>query len=224
VDSIRLIITTRGFTEKEERFIHDSMKVDPSKMVMAYDAIAVIVHPSSPDTLMTLEAVKQLLTGSVKSPKIPVFDGLNATSTVRFVMDSVLRGAPLSKSVAAAESSKGVIDYVSRSPNAVGFIGVSWIGNPEDETQLSYLDKVKVVQLEHPQIPGKYVTPAQFNIYYRRYPLIRELYFVLKEKQIGVAHGFADFLTGQRGQLIFKRAYLMPARLNFEIRDAQLSE
>jgi phosphate transport system substrate-binding protein len=228
VDSIRLIITTRKYSNKEEQFISDSLGVDPSQMIIAYDAVAMIVHPSSKDTLMTMAEVKDLLTGSGNTKKagskFPVFDGTRATSTVRFIMDSILRGQPLGTNAVAAESSEKVIDYVSRTPNAVGFIGVSWIGNPEDETQLSYLDKVKVVQLEHPAIPGKYVTPAQFNIYYGRYPMIRQLVFVLKEKVNGVAHNFANFLTAEKGQLIFKRAYLMPAQLSFGIRDAHLTQ
>ncbi len=224
VDSIRMIITTRGYSPEEKKFMNDSMKVAPSRMVIAYDAVALIVHPSSSDTLMKMEDVKQLLNGTAKSQKFPVFDGLKATSTVRFILDSVLRGDSLGSLAVAAESSEKVVDYVARTPNAVGFLGVSWIGNPEDSTQLSYLDKVKVVQLEHPMVPGKYVTPAQFNIYYGRYPLIREVVYVLKEKHRGLAHGFANFLTGQTGQLIFKRAYLMPALQGYEVRDATISE
>ncbi|HEX2535783.1 MAG TPA: substrate-binding domain-containing protein, partial [Chitinophagaceae bacterium] len=62
VDSIRMIIATRGYTPAEGQFIMDSLKVQPSKMVMAHDAIAVIVHPQSPDTLMSMEQVRNLLT------------------------------------------------------------------------------------------------------------------------------------------------------------------
>ncbi len=224
VDSIRLVIATRGFSESEARFMSDSLKVYPSKMVIAYDAVAVVVHPSSPDSLFTMAEIKDLLTGRSTKNLIPVFDGISATSTVRFVLDSVLRGDSLGPKVAAAKSSEGVIDYVSRTPNAVGFLGVSWVGNQEDTSQLSYLDRVRVASLEHPKLPGKYVTPAQFNIYYGRYPMIRHLVYVLKEKHQGLAHGFAEFLTTERGQLIFKRAYLMPAQMGFSVREASVSE
>ena len=224
VDSIRMIIATRGHTEKEGAFMSDSLKVYPSKMVVAYDAIAVIVHPESPDSLFTMAEIKGLLTGNAKTNLVPVFDGLKATSTVRFIMDSVLRGEPLGPRVVAAKTSQEVIDYVARTPNAVGFLGVSWIGNHEDSLQLSYLDKVRVAQLEHPMLKGKFVTPAQYNIYYGRYPLIRHLVYVLKEKHQGVGHAFADFLSSERGQLIFKRAYLMPAQMSFSIRSANVSE
>jgi phosphate transport system substrate-binding protein len=224
VDSTRIVIATRGFSPEEAQFMSDSLKVYPSKMVIAYDAIAVIVHPSSPDSLFKMEEIKALLSGRSEKALVPVFDGVTATSTVRFIMDSVLRGAALGPKVVAAKSSEGVIDYVARTPNAVGFLGVSWVGNSEDSTQLSYLDRVGVAQIEHPALPGKYVTPAQYNIYYGRYPMIRQLVYILKEKHRGLGHGFADFLTTERGQLIFKRSYLMPAQMSFSIRGATVSQ
>lgn len=224
VDSIKLVIATRGYTENEERFMSDSMKVNTSKLVVAYDAIAVIVHPNSKDTLFTMTEIKDLLQNRSAKKLLPVFDGVNATSTVRFVIDSVLKGQSLGANVTAAKSSEEVINYVSKTQNAVGFIGVSWVGNKEDSTQLTYLKKVKVAQIESNRDTGVYVSPAQYNIYYRRYPMVRDLVYVLKESKTGVAHGFAYFLSGQRGQLIFKRSYLTPAQMQLNVRNASLRE
>jgi len=224
VDSIRMVIATRGFSENEKAFISDSMGVNPSKLVIAYDAIAVIVNPKSADTLFTMAEIKDLLQGKSAKKLLPVFDGVNATSTVRFVIDSVLKGQSLGANVTAAKSSVEVIDYVSKTLNAVGFIGVSWVGNKEDTTQLSYLEKVKVAQIESNKEEGVYVSPAQYNIYYRRYPMVRDLVYVLKESMNGVGHGFAYFLSGQRGQLIFKRSYLTPAQMQLNVRNAALRE
>jgi phosphate transport system substrate-binding protein len=224
VDSIRMIVATRGFTESEARFMSDSIGVQASKLVVAYDAIAVIVNLGSKDTLFTMAEIIELLKGTSSKKLLPVFDGVSATSTVRFVIDSVLKGQSLGANVTAARSSEEVIDYVSKTSNAVGFIGVSWVGNKEDSTQLSYLQKIKVAQIESIKEPGVYVTPAQYNIYYRRYPMVRDLVYVLKEKNIGVARGFAYFLSGQRGQLIFKRSYLTPAQMALNVRNAALRE
>lgn len=224
VDSIRMIIATRGYSKEEENFMLDSMKVGPSKMTVAYDAIAVIVNPQSPDTLFTMDEIRALVTGKSAKKLVPVFDGTRATSTVRYMIDSVLKGKPLGPNVVAAENSEGVINYVAKTPNAVGFIGVSWIGNPEDSTQLSYLEKIKVAQLQSTDDSDVYVSPAQYNIYYRRYPMIRDLIYILKENYHGLGHGFANFLTTERGQLIFKRAYLMPALMPFNVRTAHIRE
>src|SRR5215212_5801076 len=224
VDSIRMVIATRGYSENEKRFIADSLHIGASKMVVAYDAIAVIVNPQAKDTMFTMDEIRDIIQGRSTKKVLPVFDGVKATSTVRFVIDSVLKGQSLGANVTAARSSEQVIDYVSKTPNAVGFIGVSWIGNREDSTQLTYLQKIKVAPIETTREKGVYVTPAQYNIYYRRYPMVRDLVYVLKEKGSGVAHGFAYFLSGQRGQLIFKRSYLTPAQQSFTIRQANLRE
>jgi phosphate transport system substrate-binding protein len=154
----------------------------------------------------------------------PVMDGVSATSTVRYAIDSILKGQPLGKNVKAAESSEGVIDYVSRNPDAIGFIGVSWIGNPDDPAQLEFMQKVKVAAIKCEACPDEvYVEPYQANIAMKRYPMIRGLSYILKEDFKGVGNNFVNFLQFERGQLIFRRAYLMPARMSFEIRNMQIT-
>jgi phosphate transport system substrate-binding protein len=224
VDSVRMVIATRGYSEEEENLIVDSFKLAPEKMVVALDAIAVIVNPRSKDSLFTMNEIKQILTGKFKKKLIPVFDGVKATSTVRYIIDSVLRGDTLTDLAVAARTSEGVIDYISKTPDAIGFIGVSWIGNKDDSTQISFLKKIKVAQLESVNIPGNYILPVQANMYLRRYPLMRGITYILKEKHKGLGHGFADFMSGEIGQLIFKRAYLVPAQKSFHIRPVRLRE
>ena len=124
----------------------------------------------------------------------------------------------------AARSSEAVLDYVSKTPNAVGFIGVGWIGNPEDTSQLSFLRKIRVAGVESTDIPDAYVKAYQANIYIKRYPMVRDLVYILKENYKGLGNGFANFMSGEIGQLIFKRAYLAPAQKNFGIRPVKLNE
>ena len=224
VDSIRMIIVTRSFSEAEKNFIVDSMKISPQRMVVARDAVAVVVNPLDEDSLFTMEEIKEILTGKFGKKLIPVFDGVKATSTVRFIVDSVLKNDSLTPNAMAARSSEGVIDYVANNPQTIGFIGVSWIGNKNDSMQLSFLKKVKLAHLESTNLPDKYVIPVQANISLRRYPMVRDLVYILKEKHVGLGKGFADFMTGDRGQLIFEKAYLIPAQKDFRIRPVRLRE
>jgi phosphate transport system substrate-binding protein len=224
VDSIRMIIATRSFSEAEKNFIVDSMKLSPQRMVVARDAVAVIVNPLAEDSLFTMQEIREILTGKFGKKLIPVFDGVKATSTVRFIVDSVLQNDSLSPNAMAARSSEGVIDYVADNPQAIGFIGVSWIGNKHDSMQLSFLKRVRLAHLESTNMPDKYVIPVLANIALRRYPMVRDLVYILKEKHVGLGKGFADFMTGDRGQLIFAKAFLMPAQKDFRIRPARLRE
>jgi phosphate transport system substrate-binding protein len=54
--------------------------------------------------------------------------------------------------------------------------------------------------------------------------MVRDLVYILKERHNGLGDGFADFLSGEIGQLIFKRAYLMPTQRKFLLRPVRLNE
>lgn len=224
VDSVRMLIITRRASEEEKNFLSDSLRVDAKSMIIARDGISVIVHPDSPDTIFTMKDIRDILTGRFKKNLIPVFDGVKATSTVRFIIDSVLRGDSLTPNAMAARTSDAVVDYVAKNPGVIGFIGVGWIGNPEDSSQLSFLKKVRVAHLESTDVKGSFVKAYQANIYLKRYPMVRDLVYILKEKHKGLGTGFANFMSGEIGQIIFRRAYLAPAQKKLSIRPVKLNE
>ncbi len=223
-DSIRMVIATRSYSEQEKRFMVDSVHVDPDHLTIARDLVAVIVNPLSRDTFYTMQEIRDLLTGKSKKDLQPVLDGTSATSTVRYMLDSVLKGGSLGKNVAAAQSSNGVIDYVSKTPNAVGFIGYSWIANQDDPVQAANAKKIKVAYVESTDSANAYVQPSQFFIYTKSYPMVRDLVYVIKENYQGLGHGFAHFLEDMRGQLIFRRAGLMPFVHPNYVRNAELQK
>ena len=224
VDSIRMVIVTRKATTQEENFLIDSMRVGPEQMIVARDAIAMVLNKEAKDSFFTVNDIREILTGKYRENLIPVFDGLRATSTVRFIVDSILKKDALSPKTVAGKTSEQVLDYVAKNPEAVGFLGVNWIGNPEDSTQLSFLKKVKIAQLESSDVPGAFIPPVPATIFTLRYPLVRDLVYIVKEKHNGLAHGFASFMSGEQGQLIFKRAYLAPMQKDLRIRPVKLRD
>jgi phosphate transport system substrate-binding protein len=117
------------------------------------------------------------------------------------------------------------LDYVASDVNAVGFVGISWIGNPEDTAQLNMLKKVKMAYVKcEICTDSPYVKPSQLGILTKRYPLVRGLYYILKENYSGLGSGFVDFMQYERGQLIFKRAYLGSSKMGFAIRSVKINE
>ena len=220
-DSTRMIIVTRGLTPEEEKFYKDSLSYSPTWSKVADDAIAVIENRESKDSLFSMDQIRGILDGSTGDKTLAVFDGLKETSTVRFAIDSILKGKSLDpKKVFAEIGSQEVIDYVSTHKGVLGFVGVSWIGNPEDSSQLSFLTKVRIVSIQCSCPEQSYIQPFQANIILQRYPMIRGLYYILKENYNGLGTGFGAFLSHDRGQKIFSRAYLAPAKMNFTIRKA----
>lgn len=223
-DSTRMIIVTRSLSRVEEQFYMDSFHLTPTAGPLAYDAIAIIVNNKSKDSIFEIKDIQDMLNGTDTRHQ-PVMDGHSATSTVRYAIDSILHGQSLGKNVQAAKSSEDVINYVANNPLAVGFIGVSWIGDQDDTQQLAFLKKVNIAALRCTSCGGQtYVKPYQANIALKRYPLVRSLYFILKENFSGVGNNFSNFLEYERGQLIFRRAYLWPTRMPIDVKTIDLSK
>lgn len=223
VDSIRMVIVTRGLSEAEETTLSKKLSFKPAYGAIAYDAIAVIVNTQVKDTLFAMEDIRSMVKGTSGYKYKVLLDGKTATSTVRYVVDSLLQGQPLGQNVVAAQNTEGVIDYVSNNQDAIGLVGVSWIGNKDDTMQISFLKKVKIAEIECKGCDGKYVKPVQANIVFDRYPMIRPLFYILKENYDGLGNGFANFLIYEKGQKIFNRAYLLPARMRLDSRNIQIS-
>jgi phosphate transport system substrate-binding protein len=117
-----------------------------------------------------------------------------------------------------------VVKYIADNDGFVGFVGVGWIGNPEEKEQLEMLKKVRIAWLpcDSCDEANTFTKPWQEDILTKRYPYTREIYYVLKENHVGLGKAFVNFMNSDRGQLIFRRGYLVPARRIFIMRETQL--
>jgi phosphate transport system substrate-binding protein len=221
----RMAIVTKPISSDEEKALKGNLGFLPRFQEVATDAVAVLVNKSSTDTFFTLSRLQDLLTGKVKNDKVLVFDGLKKTSTVRFIEDSILKGKTFDTStVSAVKNSDMLIEYIATHPNAIGFVGINRIGNLEDAAQEKLRQKVKIALVQCDLCNDKpFILPTQQSILNRRYPLVRGLYYLLKENYTGLGSGFGNFLQYERGQLIFRRAYLGPI-MNFNVRNVNLKE
>jgi phosphate transport system substrate-binding protein len=223
-DSTRMILIARGLTKNETAFFESKLSFQPQFAILAYDAVAVIVNQASKDSVFSIADLKDILSG--KSKRIAVMDGKNATSTVRFLQDSILKGASFGANVVASKNSADVIDIVSKNENVVGFVGLSWVGDSRDPKQQEQLKSIRLALVECVRCveKGFFAKPSQATIAYAQYPLPRPLYYIVKENAAGLGTGFMNFLSLERGQLIFKRALLVPAKMNFNKRSGKIKE
>lgn len=222
-DSVRLAITTRTLTPEEMNSFH-SRKFFPREIKLATDGLALIVNRQNPDTLISVRDIRRILTGEVTDwktvcPDSPlkditvVFDNKNS-STVRFAIDSVCGGKPLSATgVKAMKTNQQVMDYVAKTPDAIGVIGVNWLGNRSDTTNLSFRDEIRVlsVSAESVATPENSYKPYQAYLFYGNYPLARSIYVLLNDPRNALPWGFTSFLTSDRGQRIILKSGLVPA-------------
>lgn len=221
-DSLRLAIASRRLTPEEMRSFN-SRKFYPQEMKIATDGLALITNPGNPDTLITVNDIRRILTGKVTQwkdiyPSSPlkdislVFDNKNS-STVRFAVDSICKGMPLSDRVKALKTNREVIDYVAKTPNAVGIIGVNWLNDRNDSTGLSFSKEVQVMSVSAAgkAMPENSFKPYQAYLFYGNYPLTRNIYALLNDPRSALPWGFASFLASDRGQRIILKSGLVPA-------------
>ena len=232
-DSVRLAITTRTLTAEEMNSFH-SRKFYPREIKLATDGLALIVNRQNPDSLISVNDIRRILTGEVKNwkeiyPKSPlkeirvVFDNRNS-STVRFATDSICGGKSLSTTeVKALRTNQQVIDYVAQTPDAVGVIGVNWLGNRSDTTNVSFRDEIRImfVSAEQKATLENSYRPYQAYLYYGNYPLARPIYILLNDPRNSLPWGFASFLTSDRGQRIILKSGLVPATQPVRIVDVK---
>lgn len=221
-DSVRMAITTRPLSEKETNYLH-SLKFQPRSYRLASDGIALITNKANKDTLITVDQFRQILLGKVTNWNqiyptstlgkiVTVFDNPNS-STVRYAIDSVCGGQQISGNLNAQISNAEVLDFVSKTPQAIGIIGVNWLSNKVDTTNLSFKEVVKVMSVSNERvatIEGSY-KPFQAYMFYGYYPLTRNVFIIINDPRSSLPTGFTSFLTSDRGQRIILKSGLVPA-------------
>lgn len=222
-DSLRLAIISRRLTPAELESFH-SRRFQPREIKIATDGLALITNLNNPDTLITVNDIRRILTGEVKSwkeiyPKsrlkdiVVVFDNKNS-STVRFAIDSICKGQDLyAEQVKAMTTNQEVINYVTQTENAIGIIGVNWLSDKNDSTGLSFNKEVHVMAVsaaDKATVENSF-KPYQYYLYYEDYPLARTIYALLNDPRNGLSWGFSSFLASDRGQRIILKSGLLPA-------------
>lgn len=221
-DSIRLVVAARDLTENEKEVIR-SKKLMPRSQKIAIDGIALIINKENTDSLISVSALKKIMTGEISSWKelnpqskyneiSVVFDN-PSSSTVRYIKDSINGGQALGENLRAQNGNKAVLDYVSKTPNAMGVIGVNWISNPNDTTNLSFIDNITVMSVSRSETPTLSNSFQPFPAYLAigEYPLTRDVYIILSDLRGTLQAGFVNFVSGDIGQRIILKAGLVPA-------------
>jgi len=218
-DSTKIVIISRELSRNETQYYEGKLSYKPEFGLVAKDAIAVVVNSQNRDSSFTLNDLKHLLSGKGEKKLSVAIDGNTATSTVRYLKDSLLSGGAFGKGITGAKNSEDLINYIASSTSAVGFVGISWITNPQNKEQEEAISKIRMALIECKNCEeGTFARPSQQTITFNQYPLVRGLYYVLKENYAGLGSRFIEFLNTERGQLIFRRALLVPTQINFSRR------
>ena len=211
-DTIRLIIVPRKLNPEELKQF-EKWEIVPKVTKIAYDAVALIGSKDLKDTTITLNELKSLLSDEkvslFKDIKV-IFDN-NNSSTISFLSEK-LRFKKLSSRCYALNSNEAVLNYISKEKNSIGIIGVNWISDRDDTTNINFLQSFKVLEISNNDTSESY-KPYQAYIAQKIYPLWREVYIISKEAYTGLGTGLSAFIASERGQRIVLKFGLVPATM-----------
>lgn len=146
-------------------------EVLPVPHVVAFDGIALIVHPGNPVKGLTMDQVKNMYLGKFKSwkevggPDAPIIIISRDTNsgTYETFETKVLKGEKIAKNCEYVGSSGAIRGRVQSTPGAIGYVGIGFIDN-----------SVKALEIN-----GVY--PSVGAVKKGTYPISRPLYMVTKD-------------------------------------------
>lgn len=205
-----MAVLTRKLTPEEEVYFKNK-KVKARVSHFASDAIVFIRNKSVTDTLLDLDQVYNLLHGKSSTIKNLVFDNPNSS-----VISYLNRWAKIEKmptqGIFSLNSTKEVLEFVSKNQDAIGVIGMDAIAEPYPEWQ-SLIENVRPLAIRNVKNGANnkvYYLPNQANLGAGLYPLKRSIYVLNYQGYAGLGTGFASFVVGDVGQRIVLRSNLLP--------------
>ena len=215
-DSLRCCIATRKLNENELAMVKVN-NLGIRQSLIAYDAIALVVNKSNKDSLITLQEIKDSVSGKItrweqlshhsqKGELKLVFDH-SGSSTVRYMRDSLCNGKDLAGNIFASEgkTNQSVLEMVKTDPSIIGVVGANWLKADSVSvlTDFRNLDFNVMRVCTNPETYSNYVRPYQHNIYMGYYPLVRSVYVMYTDPRTSShVRSFYFFVKGQKGQTI----------------------
>ncbi len=162
------------------------------QLVIARDALAVIVHPSNPVTNLDLAQVQDIFGGNITSwaelggpPKaITLIVREAGSGTFGAFQELVMEGKPITTSALRQGSNGAIRQLVSLDSNAIGYISLGLVD-----------DTVKAVAINN-------VQPSVEHVEAGTYTFVRPFLFVWRKgQQLGpLASSFTEYVMSPDGQ------------------------
>ncbi len=160
--------------------------------VLAYDGIALVVHPSNQVGALTKDEVKNIYLGNITNwkevggadAKISVVCREAGSGTRGAFEEIVMGDDDISNHVIIQNSNGAVRTTVESDSNSIGFISLSIVN-----------DQVKAVNIDE-------VTPSVENVKNGSYKISRPFLYITKTNPEGLSKAFIEFALSDEGQAI----------------------
>ncbi len=176
------------------------------------DGIAVIVHPTAGVEALTLLELHDLYTGKIidwsalggAEASVKLVSREAGSGTRRLFETRVMGDEPVSLTSVVMPTSGAVVNYVTETPGAVGYVSRAFVRGLLDEDGEAATPPVRVVAVDG-------ALPSLATLGEQAYPLPQPLYLVTLGAPTGVVRQFTDFVLSPAGQEIVAR-YHLPVR------------
>ena len=176
------------------------------EVIIAYDALAVIVHPSNPVKELTREQLEKIFTGRIRNWKevggpdrrIVAYSRETSSGTYEFFKESVLKNKNYTNRALSMPATGAVIQSISQTKGAIGYVGLAYLN-----------DAVKALSVSYDG-GAHFVTPTFENAEKKLYPIVRPLYYYYEEKNEARVNPFIHYLLSPEGQNVVREKGYIP--------------
>lgn len=200
--------------KKEEISEAEKNGVKPLEIVVARDAIGVIVNHQNPVKSLTLQQISDIYTGRITNwkevggdnrPIVSLSRETNSGTHVYFLETVVRLGQKNNKDIFSPTtlllpSSEGIIAEVRDNPNAIGYDGLGYITS-----------EVKVLGIAT-KAGGPEVFPSIETVNSKQYPIARDLYMYTNGEPQGAIKAYLDWIFTAEAQAIVKELGFVPIK------------
>ena len=176
------------------------------EVIIAYDALSVIVNLKNKVAKLTREQIENIYTGKVTNwkqvggadLKIVVYSRETSSGTYEFFKEHVMEKKNYASTVLNMPATGSIVQSVSQTEGAIGYIGLAY------ETK-----EVKALAISYDQ--GKTFTlPSIDSAKDKTYPISRPLYYYYPEKVESKIKQFIDFIFAAEGQKLVQEVGYVP--------------
>jgi phosphate transport system substrate-binding protein len=177
-----------------------------TEVIIANDALAVIVNPSNKISQLTREQVESIYTGKVTNWKdvggddqpIVVYSRESSSGTFEFFKEHVLNKKNFTPSALLMPATGAIVQSVSQTKGAIGYVGLAYLESDVKALKISY-DKGTT-----------FVAPSVENAMNKTYPISRPLYYYYLNSIEKNVKPFIDFILSTEGQKIVREVGYVP--------------
>ena len=200
-----IAMSSRTLKMDEKMKLQDAGKAY-KEVIIANDALAVIVHPSNKVSKLTREQIESIFTGKITNwkdvggddMKMVVYSRETSSGTYEFFKEHVMNKKNYASSVLNMPATGAIIQSISQTKGAIGYVGLAYLSKEVKDIAVSY-DKGKT-----------YSEASVSNAKNKLYPIVRPLYYYYPLPKAKTVKPFIDFVLSPEGQRIVEQiGYIM---------------